>query len=140
MKKLFLCCVALLFAGEVFAAGSWTQTGFEAVKDKIVIELTWVADSGAATVPAYTLSSTDLLEYYLYRVVTDPGSTAPTANYNVVISDSYGDVNSGGLNDRSATATEVFETVVPYNEDWTITITDNSANSATGIIQLTFVK
>jgi hypothetical protein len=140
MKKIFLCCVALLFAGEVFADGSWTRTGFTAVKDKIVIELTWVADASAHTVPDYTLSSDDLLEYYLYRVVTDPGATAPTALYDITINDSYGDVTAGGLSNRSASATEILETVVPYNEDWTISLSGNSVNSATGIVQLTFVK
>jgi hypothetical protein len=139
MKRIALMVLAVvLFAGQSWAAG-WSTTSFLSVKNKIVMELTWVAAANGS-VETFDISNTDLKEYYLMLVVTDPGATAPTANYDIVINDSYGDVLGGALANRSASATERFESLIPYSEDWTIVITNNSVDSATGKIILTFAK
>lgn len=81
------------------------------------IELAWTSDSsGNATYTTAGVNGTIL------RFVTDPGSTAPTDNYDVTLSDENGvDVLSGLGANRDASNTEES---LPY-----ITVTDGT-NSA----------
>jgi hypothetical protein len=65
------------------------------------ITVAWTSDgSGDATV---SLDAHGLI----YRVVTNPGATAPTANYDIVINDADGvDVMAAALADRHTSTTE----------------------------------
>ena len=123
--------------------------------DTCVLTLTWTAHTdGSFTSTAITAATmTKLANYYLYEMETDPGSTAPTADYDIVITASatgYSyDVLGGRGADRSATVTQ---SVLPANttgsrfapvngsDTWTLGISGNSQNGATGIIRLIFVK
>jgi hypothetical protein len=84
---------------------------------------------------------------YVTRVVVNPGSTAPTASYDITLTTTNNgeDIMGGKLADRSASDTEAMR---PYDSgsgtygdvyvDGTVTlnISNNSINSATGTVTL----
>jgi hypothetical protein len=75
---------------------------------------------------------------WITKVITDPGATAPTADYDLTLSDPDGvDVMGGELNDRSATVSEQAMPLVgsaygPVRVDGILTLSgsNNSVNSA----------
>lgn len=110
--------------------------------DKIVID--WTADAGDGSVP--NLSLTNLCGYVI-KAITNPGSTAPTDNYDITLGDpedSALDALGGALANRHTTTTQqVYPTVsgatVPIWLDkgtYTLAIANNAVNSATGRIIL----
>lgn len=108
-------------------------------------EISWVADDTDGSVPDTVLTDengdNDNLTAYIVLAVTNPGSTAPTNNYDITIEDSEGvDVMGGALADRSATASEqamplISGSPVPrlVHGPLTFKLTDNLVNSATGM-------
>ena len=110
MKKRFLtiiglaaCC--LLLSASAFAAGSACTLTAEGKPGNVsVYTWAWLSDdtSGAVTCTAKAAHG------YVIRVVTVPdGTAAPTADYDITISDQDGaDVMGGALTDRSATVGE----------------------------------
>lgn len=119
-----------------------------------VMTLSWTAHTdGSFTSTALTAANmTTVAGYYLMEMETDPGGTAPTADYDIVITASatgYSfDVLGGAGANRSATVTQA---VYPKNTDtyrykavtgdtWTLGISGNSQNGAVGVIRLFFAK
>ena len=113
-----------------------------------IITLSWVADASAATVPSTTINAITygITGWYLYSAETNPGATAPTANYDIVINDADGlDIAWGLLANRHTSNTEIAfladsshgYPVVRGN--LTFTLTNNLVNSATGTCILTFI-
>jgi len=111
----------------------------------IKLEIAWACDSGASTITTATMTTADYIKYlkgrYCVLGVTDPGSTAPTAAYDIEILDEYScDIFGGTLHDRSATATEqAFPLLTAgYWNKRLITsvlsfaLSNNSVNAATG--------
>lgn len=107
---------------------------------KIVID--WTADAAAATVPNLTLSN---IYGYVIKAITNPGSTAPTANYDIALGDPEDtalDALAGALQNRHTSTTEqVYPTgsgsTVPIwldKGDYTLSVSNNAVNSATGRI------
>ncbi len=145
MKKLIVLLAVvmlLLTAGLANAAGTVTQTLTKVGSHTLLLTFSWTADASAATVPV-TASSTGL-EGYVYLVVTNPGTTAPTDLYDITLTDTESvDVMGGELSDRSTSATQQ---VVPkidtvFGARWvdgvlTMTLTNNSVNSATGTVKV----
>ncbi len=147
MKRLF--CVLVLLLGllfmplSLFAAGS-SNTGVGPTKiheGYYVVTFTWVADDTNGTVPNATVNG---IFGYVVKVITDPGATAPTDNYDIVLNDKYSaDVMGGELIDRD---TAVTEQAVPkvgnayggslVNGPLTMQLTNNSVNSATGVVYI----
>jgi hypothetical protein len=87
----------------------------------------WTSDAGGAYTETVTMKG------WLVLVVTDPGSTAPTDNYDLTLISALGghDVLGGALNDRDTTTTEPYPhpvtnpgvSVICYvNGSYTITI------------------
>lgn len=123
-------------------AGSVTVTDLAKVqqgRDQSIykVEFDWTADAAAATVPAKASNDVDGL---VFMAVTDPGSTAPTASYDITLTDSDGcDVFGGELANRSDTAIEQASPLVGnfYGQRYvkgalTLNVTGNAVNSATG--------
>lgn len=114
---------------------------------KLLIE--WVGDASGGTVPQTAFSASDLKFLrgrYCVLAVTDPGSTAPTDNYDITIEDEYGvDVFGGSLTNRD---TANSEQAIPQigtglasrlcGGTWTFKLSGNSVNSATGKLCLYF--
>jgi len=120
MKRIFLITLAaLLIPSIVWAAGTVTVTNQRqnAHDNSYSVVFTWVADgSGNADATAYFPYGA-----YITRVVTDPGTTAPTPDYDITLTDvdSY-DVMGGTLADRHTTTTQ--QVVPTVHSDGTNTI------------------
>jgi hypothetical protein len=116
---------------------SWTGDSTDGVVD---------ADSASGAVMT-TANFTKVRGYFAYPIITDPGSTSPTAAYDITLPDSSGlDLAGGLLADRSATATQRIVPKVdttnsiyggtPLLSPITLTITNQSVNSATGTVTI----
>lgn len=105
-----------------------------------VVSIDWTASSTDGSLPVLQVA----LSGWLVKVVTNPGSVAPTANYDIDLADpNDANLSATGtlLNNRHTTTTEqvypvISGAVVPIFLAGTygVTITNNSVNSATGNI------
>lgn len=120
--------------------------------DVVVVTFTCTADAAAATYPATSLSSTALQHVggrYLALATTNPGTTGPTAAYDIVLNDADGiDVMGGTLANRSATASEQAVPLLMTGVyggrlvagSLQLAVTGNSVNSAVTVINFHFVR
>lgn len=157
MKRLFwlLLLTILLLAQVAYGAGTCTQATTKATNgNQITVTFTCTADSVAASYPD-TAIATNTMAYlsgwYLDMVEINPGSTAPTANYDVYLLNANGtDILGGAGENRSATANE---TVVPrkstsvalyggmfHDGTLTLRISNNLVNSAVTVIKCIFTR
>ena len=157
MKKgiLALSAILLLLAVNSWAAGTINQsidTQFlEKSKVALVVTFTCTADASDGSFPA-TATSTDITNaikgYYLYKLITNPGTTAPTANYDITITDEDGiDIMGGNAMNRHTSNSESTYPMIgtqpfaqPIIGPITLNITNNSVNSAGIVIKAIFVK
>jgi hypothetical protein len=148
MKKIIILILIVLMAaggmGGAFAASSAVIAAPDNLsKDKVKLVVTWTASEVdgsfvSVTIPFYSGS-------YITHVVTDPGSTAPTDNYDITLTDTYGvDVMGGELTNRDTSNSEqvvpkidtVFGSRMVEAQGLTLAITGNIVNSATGTIAI----
>lgn len=123
-------------------AGTVTQT--HSRRGSIgVITLTCTGDATNGTIPDTDL--TEKISGKLLALETDPGATAPTTLYDLVINDQNGlDVLHGAGANRSATATEkvaipfgtYFAPPVHRTDTLTLSISNQSVASAGIVIKL----
>jgi len=109
----------------------------------------FVADSGDGSVDAEVMNAKQVAElrhlgYYLWLMVTNPGTTAPTDDWDITVVDGDGVdmLNSQGT-DRDTTNTEIEPLAVPFpvsTESITINISGNSVNSAIIVVHLHFAR
>lgn len=147
MKKLYalLLCALLAAASMVYADGTCTET-FTPYKDgDWMVTLSCTADADDASFPATAVNFRGSnVDSYVYMVLTDPGSTAPTDNYDITITDADGaDIMGGELQNRDTANTEV---AIPkmdviygarrVNGAMTVNISGNSVSSATVEIKI----
>lgn len=146
MKTLF--AFLLLMPALAFGVGTVTVTrtplykSLDAGSVRVgeTVSVAWTADAAAATVPNTTM----VMRGFLVKAVTNPGSTAPTDNYDITLgdpSDSALDTLAGSLANRDTTNTEqalpvVSGAVVPVylNGTYTFGLSGNAVNSATGTV------
>ena len=144
----------LIMVCQLFAAGSSSritdqQNYIERDDRKKVITISWVADNTTGSVPNLTIDVNlyGIEGWYLYSAETNPGTTAPTDNYDIVINDTEGvDIAGSLLNNRDETNTELVLIgtashgfpVVKGN--LTFSLSNNSVNSATGTLILIFIS
>lgn len=119
-------------------------------RDGIVdITLNWTADDTNGSVPETVIDWP--IDGILSYVTTNPGATAPTALYDIVLEDKDGvDVMGGALGDRAAAVSEVAfpkepgtavnMNGVPVLGQLTFKLTNNLVNSAVGSARLTIKK
>lgn len=140
---------AFAFAGEAFAAGtiSYTKTSvsFGGGHKTWVYAITWVGDASTGSVPALSLPG---MSGYVMKIVTDPGSPAPTANYDMVLNSPDGDdAAMGAIQNRHTTNTEAAYPVTAAGQlpaylpggTYSFAISNNSVASATGTIKIYMV-
>lgn len=99
---------------------------------------TWTADDADGSIPSASVD----MNGWVIKVVTNPGSTAPTDNYDITVGDPNDtslDALASQLKDRDSANTEqVYPiatngvTPILLGGTYTIAITGNSVNSATG--------
>jgi hypothetical protein len=149
MKKLIVVLALLLVfvASTAMGAGTVTVTTLNGSGDAIIVQFSWIANAaGAATVPA-TSSSTKWPTAYsgcIYAMETNPGSTAPTDNYDITLTDSDGvDLLGGQGANRDTANSEMVPAKIgtvfgcaPTQDAFTLNITNNSVNSATGTVKV----
>jgi hypothetical protein len=135
---LLLAPIPLMAAGSsVTATGPTKFSGAET--SYYLIQWDWVADDTDGSVPTDTVSG---INGYIVRVVTDPGATAPTDDYDIELKDQWGcDVMGGALADRDTTATEQAMPIIGGSSTGSLVldtlqlnISGNSVNSATGTV------
>lgn len=155
MKKLILTFAligALILPNLSWGAGTVVETLREICPDRgsciKEVTLTCTADAAAATYPSTTLTSV-LKGWWLEKVITNPGSTGPTDNWDYVLNDADGvDMLGGTGANRSITASQANWPLVatgvyraqPINNSVTLVITNNSVNSATVVMKAIFTK
>lgn len=119
-------------------AGSVTVTHYElGVVRRIQVD--WTADAADGSVPATALPA---FEGRLLALVTNPGATAPTDNYDITLVDDEGADRLQGVGaDRDTVNTEqvpvvysgsAVPPVVDEDETLTFTLANNAVNSAVG--------
>jgi hypothetical protein len=132
-------------AGTVTITRTPLKSANDTYFEKVVID--WVADASAATVPNTTVSG---LYGFLLKAITNPGSTAPTANYDIAFGDPEDttlDALGGLLQNRHTSNTEAVygiakngTDVAPFPiflaGDYQFQLTNNAVNSATGRVIL----
>lgn len=146
MRKLTIISLAILLtmflSAQAFAAGTVTQAWTYPTSKVKVLTFSWTADAAAATVPA--TASNDNMDGYIILVVTDPGTTAPTDNYDITLTDGNSvDAMGGNLADRDTANTEqaVPKIGTVYGGRYvsgilTLNISNNAVNSATGTVKI----
>lgn len=105
------------------------------------IQIDWTGDAANGSVPNTVLPA---FEGEILAIETNPGSTAPTDNYDIALNDAEGldRLNGAGQNRDTANtesaAVAFTSTSIPIPVDLddvlTLAISDNSVNSATGRI------
>lgn len=104
------------------------------------VEITWIGSSTDGTVPALSIP----LQGYVLKVVTNPGTTAPTDNYDIFWydpDDAALDAMCDGTKDRdTANGENAYPTLTGASipvflcGTYSMEIKGNSVNSATGKI------
>lgn len=144
----------LLFSlsGYVYGAGSSVTCTREnlGTTDKLqkkAVTCAWVSDDSAGTASGIIYAATyDLKGWILYSLETDPGATAPTDDYDVVINDANGlDMCAGNAANRDTSNTEMVacaSSTQPYSivrGNMTLSISA-AGNSKIGTVVLMFLK
>jgi len=153
LRGLVLGLLIMLAGTQAFAASSCTQALQCSGNGYLcTLTMTWVAhtDGTFTSVAVDSAKLGTLTGYFLYMVRSDPGTTAPTANWDFTLTDAHGDILGGMGANHSATATESFIPkidatnliygAVPWRTSLTLAISGNSVNAATGVIEFFFVK
>ena len=115
------------------------------------VEIIWTANSLDGSVPRTEFDSAiiaDIQEKYCILAITDPGSPAPTDQYDIKIFDEYSvDIFGGELNNRSTINTEQAVPKIGNGYGgrlcagpWTFRLSGNSVNSAQGKCVLYFER
>jgi hypothetical protein len=136
MKYVLAFILTLVMATGALAASSATVTRENIGSDMEIVNIAWTAAAnGSFASVVFGVSGC------LYYAVTDPGSTTPTDDYDITVTSAEGiDLAGSQLLDRDTANTEdvKFTTIRCTNGDVTLTITNNSVDSATGVIKLFF--
>ena len=146
MKRLLLFIAILIFLLipiSLRAAGTVVITDKKVSKDVTEVTFTWIADASAHTVP--DTSTTNEYNGYIVLAVINPGSTSPTADYDVDIDNADGaDTFGEALEDLSATLSEIRlpkPDGTNFAPCWvsgklTFQLSGNSVNSANGVVKI----
>ena len=137
MKKILsiIAVLLFLFVSQTFAAGTCAESIY--YKNRwngiIVKKLACTADASDASFPNTSI----IINGYILKVETDPGATAPTDLYDIVLNSAAGiDVMGAEIINRSTSASESARPKldVTYGPDYintvTMATTNNLVNSA----------
>jgi hypothetical protein len=149
MKRIVLAISFVLLACQiVWAAGSCipTQTESVNINGKITRKYIELTCTGDGSIAAYNFSPSTygVKGWYLYSITTNPGTAAPTADYDITLMVNGEDIAGGLLADRSATATQtvlIAPTTLGYHmagDTIAITFANQTANPSTISIKLRF--
>ena len=125
------------------------DTPYAGTHGLVKVEIDWVADDADGSVPDGVFDATDTIDIlgrYCILGITNPGTTAPTDNYDITVEDEYGCDIFGGqlLNRDSALSEQALPNVGgayggrPCAGILTFKLSGNSVNDATGKCVLYF--
>jgi len=151
MKKLLsvVIIMGLCFLTSIaWSAGSCALTSTENITINNVIQRKYITltCTGDGSIAAYSFSPSarGVRGWYLYSITTDPGTPAPTDNYDITLVVAGEDVAGGLLANRSTSATQTVQispTTLGYqmmDEVMAITFANNAANPSTVVMKLRF--
>lgn len=121
----------------------------------VTVTIDWVADDTNATVPDGVFDTTDMVDILgrcATMAITNPGTTAPTDNYDITVEDDQGcDIYGGALTNRDTALSEqtapIFLAPAAFartrrrpiiSNSLTFKLANNAVNSATGTCVLCF--
>lgn len=149
MKKIFLALVLLLCAQcFAYAAGSCVVTTTEDIRiggevHRKYVTLTCTGDGSIAAF-SFVPATYGVEGWYLYNITTNPGTSAPTDDYDITLMVDGEDVAGGSLADRDTANTETVA-VCPATKGYhmadgtmLITFANNTANPSTIVLKLRF--
>lgn len=127
-----------------FAVGTVTQAKANLSYYVSKITLTWVGSTVTTVGSVPSTETTWPIDGYVFLVITNPGGTAPTALYDIVLNDTSGfDIMGGELANRSDTVTEqaVPKISSVYGSRFvsgklTFVLTGNSVSAGTGTVEI----
>jgi hypothetical protein len=147
--KKFLVVLALLIGFTAISTGAWAADTLSQSlwcepknADVCVFTFNWLDETADGVSYAMTTSNFNKIKgYYAYAIITNPGATAPTDNYDITLPDADGiDLAGGLLANRSSTVSQrivpkVDETNsiyggAPLLSPITLTIADAGQNQA----------
>ena len=150
MKKvlvLLAVLASLIFTATVFAASTQTVTLTSFGKWKVV-NVAWTAHTdGVYTTYAFSNAQNDFMQgTWLCEIVTNPGGTAPAADYDITLLNADGaDVLGGGGNNRHTSNSEVSYPIVdstsgqrgcvPMASTYSLAIANITTNSGNGEVR-----
>ena len=133
--------IVLFFVAAAFAASTCPQDNYASGRVGVV-EMSWTAHTDGT----FTSTQTEInINGFVYLVETDPGTTAPTDNYDITLTDRNGtDVMGGALANRDTTTTETAAPLLSDGTAWvipvfgplTLNISNNSVNAAKGVVRI----
>ena len=146
LVALVLVLVLGLFSTKVYAAGTVSQTDKKVYGNVRVLTFTCTADSSAHTFPV-AASEIDI-DGFVFLVVTNPGTTAPTDDYDITLTDADSvDIMGGELEDRDEANSEQAVPLIDgvfgsrfVKGPLTITISNNSVNSAVTVVTVFYYR
>jgi|WetSurMetagenome_2_1015567.scaffolds.fasta_scaffold125497_2 hypothetical protein len=152
MKRFILAVIiTMVWVSVSLAAGTVVVTKGQYLDGSTkTLLFTWTADTGAVTAVPTTTEETNFIKgYYLCAAITNPGATAPDADYDLTVTNSDAvDLFGSALLNRSATLSEYAVPTVATSVKGCVfidgTITVNWANvgghSENGTLKLFFAK
>ena len=114
-----------------------------------VLRIEWTADEDDGSVPDTTIDVTGIQGWSIFALITTPGTTAPTDNYDIVLEDEDEiDLLGGAASNRDNATTERVSPLfgannpvpVPVTESMVFKLTGNSVNSASGLVKVLLVR
>ena len=151
MRKIIIVLAILALSSMAFAADSVVTVKRNTAHNGMeVVVFTWLANTVTGAVPATSTSTKWPKDRAgcIAKVVTNPGSTAPTDNYDITLTDADGvDLMGGELADRDTSTSEVavpkidttFGCVV-VTESFIMNITGQSVSAATGTMSVYIIN
>ena len=153
MKKLIAVMLVLLLASIAVADDGTVTVKSDSVNDGFeIVVFTWIANTGGV-VPTTSTGTTwpdPRMQKggCIAKVNTNPGSTAPTDNYDITLTDADGvDLMGGELVDRDTANSEAavpkIDTTFGCNVvtgPFIMTITNQSVNAATGTLSVYIIN
>ena len=109
-------------------------------EDKGMVQIiTFTCGTDSAGSATYANVTTKPLFGFVYMAETNPGTTGPTDNYDIVLNDSDGvDIFGGNLMNRDTSNSERAIPAITAFVDGTLTlaVTNNSVNNATFVLKV----
>ena len=150
MKKVFiLAAIMILWAVTVFGAGTSVITSITPYANgwtKVLV--TFTGDADDSTVPDLNIVGFD--NQWLCQIITNPGTTQPTDNYDIYLKYEGSDLLGGAGVDRDTANTEIAYPIVdsvsgqracvPVPGTLVFSLANNSVKSAVGTMEIHFKR